>query len=161
MKPSRDQKKIDKRNLDEELAWQPVIFGEIADEYAMAVSERDQLKDAADVVRARAELKIRQSMEEAGEKVTEALVKTRVDGDARYRAARDAYLQAKSVAELLLSKKEAFAQRAFVLKDLCGLYVAGYFTTTAVKGKNAQDVGDQAYEERRKRMAKQRRRFDD
>ena len=149
--------KIDKDSLDEELVRQPTLFDAVATDYVVAVSARDAAKESVDIVRAEAELKIRRAMVGSGEKVTEALIKANIELDAKYLEAMEDFLRLKGAADQLLAHKDAFAQRAFVLKDLCGLYVAGYFSTTAVKGKDAREVGQSAYEQRREEMAKQRR----
>jgi CRP-like cAMP-binding protein len=149
--------RIDRDALDEALIRQPQLFLAVAEDYAEAMSFRDQLKEAVDAVRASRELTIRRDLADEGEKVTEAAVKAKIEVDKAYRRSIDAYLVAKEKADKLLAVKEAFSQRAFVLKDLCGLYVAGYFSATAVKGADARDVGQEKYQQRRKEMAKQRR----
>jgi GDP-D-mannose dehydratase len=150
---------IDRNDLDTELVKQPSLFLEVAQEYAQAISVRDSLKEAIDVARARVELRIRREAAEEDRKITEAGVKAEVELDKTYRRAMEAWLTAKEAADQLAAAKEAFAQRAFVLKDLCGLYVAGYFSTTSVRGRDATDVQQENYENRRKEMARQRRRL--
>ena len=150
---------IDRNDLDTELVKQPSLFLEVAQEYAQAISVRDSLKEAIDVARARVELRIRREAAEEDRKITEAGVKAEVELDKTYRRAVEAWLTAKEAADQLAAAKEAFAQRAFVLKDLCGLYVAGYFSTTSVRGRDATDVQQENYENRRKEMARQRRRL--
>ena len=53
--------------------------------------------------------------------------------------------------------KEAFQQRAFVLKDLASLYIAGYFTSSSVQGKASRDVQEESYGRNRETLAKRRR----
>lgn len=151
--------KIDKDALDDELVKQPGMFLRVAEEYARAVSARDGLKEAVDVVRAKSELDVRRRLEEDGAKVTESIVKATLELEKSYRRAVDAFLAAKEVADLAAAAKDAFAQRAYVLKDLCSLYVAGYFSTSAVKGPDAREVDEEGYQERRRMLAKQRRRL--
>src|ERR1035437_8985262 len=129
--------KIDKDALDEALMRQPQLFDDVAQEHAEAISERDALKEAVDVAKARAELSVRLKLEKLGEKVTEPLVKTRTELHPDYRQAVKDYLQAKKASDILQAHKEAFQQRSYVLKDLAALYVAGYFSVNSVKGANA------------------------
>ncbi|MFA5262206.1 MAG: hypothetical protein WC378_00160 [Opitutaceae bacterium] len=126
--------KIDINSLDQELVRQPSLFLQVSQDHAQAVSVRDGLKEAVSVAWASAEGRIRQEAAEEDRKLTEAMVKSEVEMDRRYRRAVDAYLTAREAADQAFAIKESFAQRAFVLKDLCSLYVAGYFATNAVGG---------------------------
>jgi hypothetical protein len=149
---------IDRNDLDTELANQPGIFLEVAQAYTQAISVRDGLKESLDSLGSSIDLRIRREAVDHGEKLTEALVKARVESNKTYRQHVEDYLAAKAKAEDLFAVKEAFAQRAFVLKDLCGLYIAGYFSTTAVKGKEASEIQYEGYLKRRAESTKSRRR---
>jgi hypothetical protein len=148
--------KIDRDDLDGELVRQPSLFLEVAQDYAQAVSVRDGLKEALESTRASVDLRIRKQVAEMDRKVTEATIKAEVETERVYAKAVRAYLTAKEAADQLLAVREAFGQRAFVLKDLCVLWVAGYYSTSAVKGKDPASVQDAAYERRRATMAQAR-----
>lgn len=156
--------KIDRNALDDALVAQPGLYDKVATDWAEALSKRDQQKKDLESTRARIELKIRRKLEEAGDKVTEATVKSMVDRDEVYREAINEYLESCKEADILLGHKEAFAQRAFVLKDLCQLFIGGYFSTSSVNGGAASEVSKQRYEKNRQVIAKARRErqtFDD
>ena len=150
------QIQIDRDDLDTELVRQPSLFLEVSQKYVQAVSVRDAAKENVDVARAKVELKIRRRAEEQERKLTESTVKAEVEVHSMYREAVDAYLQAKERADRWLATKEAFSQRAFILKDLCGLYVSGYYTTESVRGKSQSQVQELAYTENRKEMSRKR-----
>lgn len=154
MKDLSAELSIDRDNLDGELLRQPDLYHEAGQLHVMAVSIRDGLKEEAERVRSRVELRIRHR---AKEKLTEAQIKAKVALDKDYQAAWDKYLQARANAAAAEATKDTFAQRAFVLKDLCALFIGGYFTTTSVRGTEAQGARDKSGEEARRALAERRK----
>jgi hypothetical protein len=154
---SNDSLSIDKNGLDEELLRQVELFSRASEEVAALVSIRDQKKLDLDTARAEAYLNIRDDMSRSKDKFTEALLTAQVEIDSNYHKAQKSFLKAKAAAIAAENRKEAVAQRGYVLKDLCGLYVSGYYSTASVSGSKSNDIRTQEYEENRRRMAKQRR----
>jgi hypothetical protein len=157
IKRYNDLLQIDRDALDEALIQQPGLFLEVSQRYAEAVSERDAYKDGVEVTRAKRSLAIRSELSSSG-KVTEASVAAQIELDDDYREAVGVYLAAKARADKWMAVKEAFQQRAFVLKDLASLYIAGYFGSDSVGGKAGREVQERSYIEARDRLSKVRRR---
>ena len=150
-----DGLRIDRDSLDEELIHQPSLFYEVGEAYARAVSVRDDLKERLSQTDARLNLELREDREG---KFTEAMVMSEIQGNREHKEAVRSYLVAKEEAERLLALKEAFSQRAYILKDLCGLYVAGYFGDVSVCGRSATEMRERQGEEGRERMRLKRER---
>lgn len=138
---------IDKNNLDEELVHQVQAFLEVADEYVLAVSNADSAKEILAEIDAGLDHKYRQ-----GEKKTEAQIKNLILLDPEHGQAYANYTNAKLTAARLSALKDAYYQRNEALKELCKLYVAGYWSTTSVK-----ETSDVAYTQRRKKLAEARK----
>jgi len=131
--------KIDPDALDEALINQPMFFYQVGHQHAMAISIRDAAKQDLDKTDADLGLIVRHHLEEAGGKVTESLVASKVLLHERHTAAVEAYLTAKNNAEVWGAAKDATMQRSYVLKDLAALYVAGYYgATDAVNASERQ-----------------------
>jgi hypothetical protein len=152
----QDKMRIDRDALDEALMEQPGLFLGVSQEYAMAVSNRDRCKADVELVHAKASLSVRQMLEEEGKKATEAIIASLIELDKNYRRAFNAYLESKADAERLSALKESFGQRGYVLKDLCGLYVAGYFATASVGGSDTKEIAERGYTKRREQLARRR-----
>jgi len=146
--------KIDRNALDDALVRQPSLFLSVSQGYVEAVSERDEAKEDIAVTKAEVSLDVRTKLDAEGSKSTEAIVTAMVEIDKRYRTVMKIYLEAKKEADRLLAMKEAFQQRAYVLKDLATLYVAGYYGDSVVRGSAPQEVRNQAYQTNREKLAK-------
>jgi len=131
---------IDKDGLDECLVQQPVLYSKVSQEYAVAVSRRDEQKDRVKQVEAHLSLQFRQDTLVKGEKATEKTIEAMVlTSDERTRAVAK-YNASTLELEMWQALKEAYQQRAYALKDLAGLYVAGYFGSAAVHGNAARTM---------------------
>jgi len=135
---------IDKNDLDDELVHQPEIYFHACEGYALAVSERDAAKLDQEKMAAQVSVDCREKLEADGKRATEALVSSCVLLDDRMIAAKQAYLAAKLEADLWSAQKDAYSQRGYMLRDLCGLYVANYYSESAVEGQHSNKVMDQA-----------------
>ena len=144
----KDKLRIDKNALDEDLIGQPGLFREAGYAYAEAVSTRDALDEERKKVRA--ELSI-------GMEGRVADVAAKVESHKLYRKALGKYLVAKKNADDAWVDREAFQQRAFVLKELAHLYVAGYFGTDTIRGSDSRVVQQMEYDRDRREMSEQRR----
>lgn len=146
---------INKANLDDEVSKQPSLFFDVAEAVVAAVSERDTLKEQLASVDAELDGVTRTFLAKREEKVTEAMVKNAIQKDKRHEKAFDAYMKIKTEADLLLAMKEAFAQRSYMLRDLCQLYVSSYFEQASVQGTSVTDRA--VYDEKRRRIGEARR----
>lgn len=146
--------KIDQNALDQELIRQVDLFRSAAEDYALAVSDRDKAKAKLEQVKAAAYFDV---VDDADKKPSEANIAAAVLLSKKVVSAADDFLLAKEWSDKCEAVKESVGQRGYVLKDLCALYVAGYFGTTSVGGRAGRNVQEQAYGANRAGMAKQRR----
>lgn len=112
---------------------------EVSEEHATAVSNRDFLKDEVARVHAQLDGDIRMKWTGSG-RLTEASIENQILLDPKYQEVKRRFLQSCQAAELTQATKEAFMQRAYVLKDLATLYVAGYWSTSSVRGQAADEL---------------------
>ena len=128
--------KIDRGRLDDMLVEQPVLFHDVSDAYALAVSQRDMAREDQKRVSARAVGAVREALSVEGIKPTVSLTDERLEQNESHIEARDRYKSAAMRADRLLALKEAFQQRSYMLKDLAGLYTASYYQTPHAVDRN-------------------------
>lgn len=145
--------KISKSLLDDEIVQQPSLFYEVSSAYVDAVAERDALKEQLTLADAKLDGEVRERAEKDDEKVTEAIVRNRIQTHKKHEAAFAAYMQAKTQADKLQAMKESMASRAYMLRDLVQLHMANYFETSSVKDQRADRM---VYQGRRERLAEGR-----
>lgn len=138
---------INKGNLDEEVAQQPVLFFEAAELYEQAQAECDALKEDLASTDAQLDGVVRQRLAR-GEKVTEAMVKNGVQLAAEHEEAFNKFLSAKTHAGVLDSLKEAFKQRGYMLRDLAQLQSTTFYEQPSIQSGQ--------YLERRRMLAEAR-----
>lgn len=126
---------IDKNNLDLMCVQQPQLFYEVSEAYCSTVSKRDEAKE--DVITADAEVacSIREQAEKSGKKITEAFLQQQVSTSKEHFDTMGVYLASKLEVEKLAALKDAFYQRANMIRDLCSLYAANYFSDPSVTSK--------------------------
>lgn len=130
----RDLLLIDKNRLDEHLQEQAEIFYRIADALAQAQSVRDKAKEDISITDAQLNLQFRKDLEEEGTKVTDAKINAMVQDDDEHHAAFNEYMDAKEQADKLSAMREAWMQRSYMLRELVGLFISGYFADQTLKG---------------------------
>jgi hypothetical protein len=146
----KKQLAISRHNLDEEVANQPMLFYEIAEQYEIAAAEADAAKEELATTDARLDTVGREVLAEKYDKVTEAMVRNYVQTEHNHDSAFRAYLNAKERAGKLAALRDAFKQRGYMLRDLASLQSASFFETTSLQ--NGQ------YQERRRIIAEARAR---
>jgi hypothetical protein len=145
---------IDRNALDDALIRQPQIYQEISEELTLAVSRKDQAAEGIKLAEAQADNAIRNDLMASGGKATEAAISSMVKlSDERQEAVND-HLLAKYEAERLSALKDSFHQRSYMLKELTGLYISGYFSMDAVSTKKT-GVGTTARDARVHRLKKE------
>lgn len=169
---------IDEHALEEALRDQPETFYRVSKALALVISRRDAAKQALADAEAGADLDVRdESREEESRvardtvrgkdkptpvskiKLTEGEVKARVQLDPAVVEARGAFARLSEEVGKLTALKEAFQQRSYALKDLCGLFIANYYTASEHTGGGAASaVKERAADSARRRMADERRR---
>jgi hypothetical protein len=123
---------INKLQLDKELVEQATKFYEVSEECAIAASLRDAAYDAVKTTDAQLYFDIRKELEENGTKATEAMVANLVLKHPDHQVAVTDHLTKKLKADELSAMKESFSQRSFMLRDLVSLFIAGYYTDSAI-----------------------------
>ena len=151
----RNGLRIDRNALDDELIKQPSAFLEVAQACAVTASRRDQAREEQKRIDAERSMAIRAKAEG---KITEAAIAAQLELDQQHIDARNSYLLLCREAEELLALKDAFIQRSYVLKDLCALFIAGYFSNSAERTPAGKAVAEAAYEQDRKAINKRRQR---
>jgi len=146
---------INKNSLDEECQEQPLLFYKIAEEVVSAISKRDACKELLQETDAVLAKKYRDEADTNNVKITEAKILQAVQIDETHKKVFLNYSNKKQKVDELEALKNAFLQRATMLKTLCDLYVAGYFSTDSVKIKVASK-GNFDYENRKRDISKKR-----
>lgn len=149
--------KLDKHELDRELMEQPQLFYEVARAYTQAVSERDGLYDRRKSYEADLAVNIRQEALDKGTKMTDKAVEQAIQADAKRRKLIRRHTDKSAEAERLGALREAFMQRAQMLREMCGLWANGYFQSSSAGGAPKQ-VAEAGYEQRKDRINQQRKR---
>jgi hypothetical protein len=116
--------KIDVDYLDRALIEQPSLFYTVADQFAMAVAERDAAKLELDEKMAELDQDIRAEAVSLGEKVTEASIQRRLATLPTIKDAERNLLEGKAKADEWQALKEAYQQRSFMLRELVALQLA-------------------------------------
>lgn len=148
LQKARKRMRIDKNDLDYAVSDQPVLFSDVADRAAEAVSIRDAASAAVEDVEARLGRAIRRKRRE--EKITEKLIGELIKKEREYVDAFEFYLMTKERANRWNALKAAFEQRKDMLKVMGQLYAANYFSTGSLEGdRNLEDICNQS---RRKRL---------
>lgn len=143
---------INRDLLDQELIDQPQHFLLAAEECVLAISKRDAVKEQAKQLDAELLLSFREDLESKGKKPTEATLSALIEGHPVRKKLRTDLLEASRDVDILEAVKEAYSQRSWMLRELCSLYVAGFFSVTSVKGKDQSNVLEKANQDRRKKI---------
>lgn len=154
-----DSLKIDRNALDEELIQHSQLFHTVSESAVLAAAERDQAKEELDSVYASEDKEVRLNWEEVsdGLKMTETTVANAAKSSTAYKEALETYQEKRLHAAQWLALKDAFHQRGYMLRELCGLYMSEYFTKDSVQGGQSKARKAKA-ETGRKKLAETRRR---
>lgn len=148
--------RIDEHALEEALRDQPEMFYRVSKALALEISRRDAAKQALQDAEFKADLRVRGQAERQEKKITEGEVRARVHGDDEVVFCREELARLAESAGKLSSLKEAFQQRSYALKDLCGLYIANYYSATE-NTSGSGVVRERAAADARSRMSEVRR----
>lgn len=123
----REGLQIERHALDQNMIEQPMLYATVSEAYVQACGERDAAKEKVAAVDAELASQIRTDWNRLGEKYTEARVGDAVQMTLEHVEAYTAYQALVSQAGYLLALKDAYEQRAKMLRELGMLYVSGYF----------------------------------
>ena len=124
---------LDKNCLDLAAEEQSDMFYRVSLAHAEAMDASESAKNNLSAVDGELAISTRKQLAEKGEKVTEGLVADIVVNSERHKKAQNEFQEAQFFARRLASVKEAFDQRAKMLRVLADLYMSNYFTTGAVQ----------------------------
>lgn len=139
--------KINRDELDAESISQPNNFFHASQGHVFAISRRDKLKHDLEVAVATLDKEVREAMVADGEKVTEAQVKAQITREQDYHRAQHKYLDACLEADTWEALRNAYRQRADMIKGLIQLHQAGYFGE--VTGSSERREARSRFDERR------------
>jgi hypothetical protein len=133
--------RIDRDSLDEEAVRQPNDYFHASEGHVQALSRRDKLKHDLEVTVAELDKDVRDAMVAEGEKVTEAQVKAQITREQDYHRAQRNYLDACLEADRWEALRNAYRQRADMLKSLVQLYQSSYFGEVAGSAERREARG--------------------
>lgn len=148
LEKARGHLAIDKSALDDEIMEQPQHFFDVSEASTEVASIRDELSEAVKRVDADLDNHVRATLADKG-KVTEAMVAAAIRTHPHHIKAHTEYLTAKLLADKLGALKESYGQRAYMLREMCSLYVSGYFGQTASAVSRDSDL---VYDAQRNRL---------
>lgn len=121
------QIKINRDSLDEEAINQPNLFFHASEAFALAVSVKDAKKQQLELTEAQLDKDIREEAAADEKKVTEPWVKQEIIRSQKYQRAAKEHIEATLTSNRWSALKEAYKQRADMLKVLQNLYCTGHF----------------------------------
>lgn len=131
---------IDRNALDSAVIEQPTLFYEVAELAASARDELEGAKGALDHAAAETANDLRKAAEIAGSKTTEARISEQVTISGVFVTAEVAVREAKLSADRAGNLKEAYSQRASMLKLMVDLYASNYFSVSSMKAGGTGDL---------------------
>lgn len=149
--------KVDRFNLDEELVQHPQLFWKVSEAAVLARSRVDKLKADLDRLEAVLDQKYREEAILMDTKITERGVSMSVERDPERLALQSEYLDRKFRAERLDALKDAFRARAYVLRDLVELHIAGYYSGDSIVHSAAGRAVEAKADRIRERLTAKRR----
>lgn len=148
---------IDKFHLDDAISNHAELLYRISEALAHATNARDCAKKDLEDQYARTTLKIRELAVKSGIKTTEDQIKQSAQTDKDYEDAQYEYLASKLACDKLQALKDAFIARGYMIREMAGLWVAGYFADNPIKA-DEQIVDSTRYNMARQAIAEKRQR---
>jgi hypothetical protein len=136
----RTKLRLDRNALDDEVEQQAEIFGEVGEAAAYAKSAVDSLEEELKELEATLDSEAREDAEANDDRITENAIKARVAGDASRKVMVIKLLGARDLQRRLDALTTAFRQRSYMLRDMVDLNLAGYYTSTSMKGARGEQL---------------------
>jgi len=135
---------IDRDDLDTCLVQQPGLFYHVAEQYSLAVSQRDEAKLALEEKTAELDKQVREAAVQADEKLTEAGIQNRLRTMPKIKELQRDHLELRTQADSLLALKEAYMQRSYMLKELVALQLSQFHGLAVERGSTSarHELGD-------------------
>lgn len=149
----REALQVDKHDLDNEWVKQPQNYHRISEASALAMSLRDEAKDAIRDLEAELDQIVRTRHEDDEKKPTETAIKNEIRTDKAMVKANERLAKLNRNVQLLSSLAESWRQRRYALDNLVTLHVSGYSMDTGSRPSR-----DRAHDGNRKAMQAERKR---
>jgi len=162
MNKYRQDLKINKHELDEELIEQPQRYMEYIELAAEAAAEKDDAADALEITKAIVEDLIRTDPEKFGleEKPKEGAIKAAIIKHPRVQRANKRLRKARKTLRILEGAKSSFEQRKTMLSKLVDYRIAGFYSEPRIKrttqNKMEKDTAKGIRETMKKRKIRRR-----
>ncbi len=145
----REQLLISKHELDKEVSRQPVLYQEVAEQVAVTTSYRDAAKKRLAETEASVARKIRLIHRESKTRFTDRQVQDEIVGTVTYIKAYKRFLRYKLLTSRWEALRNAYEQRAMMLRTMAQLYSAQYYSSGSISEQAAS--GRQAMTHARQR----------
>lgn len=141
----KDDVKINKNHLDQNVIDQVSMYEEWATNWANAIDSRDRLKEKLSVVKAEADDDIRKNFKKYGwesdsKSPTEAWISNRIILHDTVRTANEEYLTSLHEVNLMSVAKETLEHRKKALEILTDLYKGQYFVSVSRNDEHFKKV---------------------
>lgn len=135
--------RIDQNALEDVCREHPELFYHVAKQLALTVSRRDEAKQRLQETEAEVDAAIRHDAEIEGEKITEAIVKSRIIASKDVIRAQQKLLELNREVGQLSALRDAYSSRSYALRDMVQLYLSRYYNVTESSSTKARsaDVG--------------------
>jgi hypothetical protein len=125
----KEQVRIDKYDLDNELIKQPELFLKYASMLPDAIRERDTIKNQLEILRS----KLYKEVKSNNPKMTDRAAEAEIIDNKDYKEKFNEFLDAQQNVRIIEIAKQSFEQRHDALRYLVRLYIAGYYSDVVVK----------------------------
>lgn len=119
---------IDEHALEDELKQQTLSYYEVSKQLGIETSKRDAVKTYLREVEARVDIELRDHARSTSAKMTESEVASKRQIHPDVMEAYRILGRFQTRVRALEALDKAFSQRAFVLRDLCSLWIASYYS---------------------------------
>jgi len=142
-----DDLKIDEDSLNMECIRQPKLYMQYAEQVAEAERALNNSKLTLDVARANTDSDIRKDAKEKGEKVTEAIVATKILADECIIKQMEVVNNYRKNYSILQSAVKAMDHKKTMINNLVSLWIGSYFSTPTNK-KEVTEEGNNKMQDR-------------
>lgn len=132
----KGQLQIDTDDLDGSLVEQPDLYYHVAEQFALAVANRDTSKLELEEAQAELDEQYRKKALEDDVKITEAALSKKLIATPRIQELERALLATRAEADKWQALKEAFQQRSFMLRELVSIRISNLNNLSLERGVN-------------------------
>lgn len=160
LKTYKDRLKIDKHDLDIEMAERQLTYSlAVAEKAEMEKSRRDELKLKIEQTIAELDGQYRAEAAKSGEKATDKSIDREIETTPKIIDLKKQLIAANLSVGLWGALREEYSQRGWMIRDLIQSFVAGYWNKSmmgSAQNKHSQAEADRIRERRSEAMADRR-----